>query len=55
MKLTEEEIVVILNKNLISTCTKAQKKQVFDYAFGEKFMASKDKGKIKHYRQEVQA
>lgn len=47
--LTEKEILNILKNNLIDTCSPEQKAQVFNYAFGEEFMSSNDKGKVKKY------
>ena len=44
MKLTEKQILNILENNLIDKCTKEEKAQVYDFAFGEEFMASNDKG-----------
>ena len=49
MKLTQGQIIFILKNNLIDTCTKKEKKQVFNFAFGEEFMESKDKGELKEY------
>jgi len=50
-KLTEKEILNILQKNLLNTCNEQEKEQVFKYAFGEEFMISKDKGAIKEYEE----
>lgn len=49
MKLTQRQIIFILKNNLINTCTKEEKKQVFNFAFGEEYMQSKDKGRLKEY------
>ena len=49
MRLTQGQIIFILKNNLIDTCTKKEKKQVFNFAFGEEFMESKDKGELKEY------
>ena len=49
MKLTQGQMIFILKNNLIDTCTKKEKKQVFNFAFGEEFMESKDKGELKEY------
>lgn len=55
MKLTEKQILNILENNLIDKCTKEEKAQVYDFAFGEEFMASDDKGSRKQYIDEVKA
>ena len=49
MKLTQGQMIFILKNNLNDTCTKKEKKQVFNFAFGEEFMESKDKGELKEY------
>ena len=49
MKLTEKQILNILKNKLINKCTKEEKKQVFNFAFGEEYMESNDKGKLKNY------
>ena len=45
--MNKKEIEHIIKNNLISTCNEQEKKEVFDYAFGKKFMSSNDKGRIK--------
>ena len=55
MKLTEKQILIILENNLIDKCTEQEKKQVYVFAFGEEFMASDDKGSRKQYIDEVKA
>lgn len=50
MRMTETEILTILKNNLIDKCTKEQKRQVMNYAFGEEFIVSKDKGSLKEYK-----
>ena len=50
MKLTEKQIINILDNKLIDTCNEEEKKQVFNFAFGEEFMKSKDKGAKKIYK-----
>tara|TARA_R110002012_G_scaffold318588_1_gene537279 strand:- start:7632 stop:7778 length:147 start_codon:yes stop_codon:yes gene_type:complete len=47
--LTEKQITYILENKLIARQTKAHKKQVFDFAFGKKYMSSKDKGRKNVY------
>ena len=44
-----KEMIFILKNNLIETCNEEEKKQVFNFAFGEEFMESEDKGKLKKY------
>lgn len=48
-KLTNLQIEDIIKNKKINNCTEQEKKQVFAYAFGDKFMASNDKGTIKQY------
>ena len=48
-KLTEKEIIKILEKGTISEQPENVKKQVYAYAFGEEFVKSKDKGTLKQY------
>ena len=40
---------ILDNLHLIKTLNKSQLKQLDNYAFGEEFMKSKDKGTIKEY------
>ena len=49
MKLTQGQMIFILKNNLIDTCTEEEKKQVFNFAFGEEFMKLEDKGRVKEY------
>lgn len=44
--MTTEEILNVLENKLIHTCTKEERKEVFDFAFGEQFMQSDDKGEL---------
>ena len=44
-KLTEKQIQEIIDNKMIDYCTKDERSQVMAYAFGEDFMASKNKGK----------
>ena len=50
--LTKKEIIHILENKLISKCTPKEKEQeqVFNFAFGEDFMQSNDKGSKKQYK-----
>ena len=38
MKLTEKQMIEIIKKKRISKCTKNEKRQVMNFAFGEEFM-----------------
>ena len=49
-KMTQKQIINILKNNLIDTCNEEEKRQVFNFAFGEEFMKSKDKGGKKIYK-----
>jgi hypothetical protein len=49
MKLTQRQMIFILKNNLIDTCDEEEKRQVFNFAFGEEFMESEDKGGLKEY------
>jgi len=47
--LTEKQMVAILKDKKINSCTKEQKEQIFDFAFGKQFMDSNDKGRLTEY------
>ena len=49
--MSEEQMIYIIKHNLIDQCNEQEKRKVFNFAFGEKFMKSKDKGKIKKYEE----
>ena len=49
MRLTQRQMIFILKNNLIDTCDEEEKRQVFNFAFGDEFMESKDKGELKEY------
>ena len=49
MKLTEKQIINIIDNKLIDDCTEDEQEQVYNFAFGEEFMKSKDKGSRKLY------
>ena len=53
MRLTEKQIINILDNKLIDTCNEEEKKQVFNFAFGDEFMKSEDKGTLKKYEVEI--
>ena len=44
MKLTEKEMIAIIKQKRILNCTKEEKEQVMNFAFGEDYMASDKKG-----------
>ena len=48
-KLTEKEIIEILEKGSISEQPENVKEQVYFYAFGKKFVKSKNKGALNEY------
>ena len=49
-KITEKQIIAILENNLINLINNKEiKKIVFNYAFGEKFMKSNNKGEKEKY------
>ena len=47
MLLSEKRMEEILDAGTINECTELEKRQVMDYAFGEEFIASDDKGSLK--------
>lgn len=49
-KLTETEMIDIIKNKKIDNCTEDEKNQVFTFAFGAKYIKSKDKGTIKTYK-----
>ena len=51
--MTQKQIINILKNNLIDTCNEEEKRQVFNFAFGEEYMKSKDKGAKKIYKQTI--
>jgi hypothetical protein len=53
MKLTEKQIIDIIKNNQISKCTKDQKKQVMNFAFGDEYMNSNEKGSKKQITERV--
>tara|TARA_B100000424_G_C22838170_1_gene447412 strand:+ start:456 stop:632 length:177 start_codon:yes stop_codon:yes gene_type:complete len=52
MKLTEKQLMHILDNNLINSCSEDEKRQVFNFAFGEEFMQQPDemKGTLQNYK-----
>ena len=45
MKLTEKQMITIIKEKRITNCTKEEKEQVMNFAFGEDFMNSDDRNK----------
>tara|TARA_R100000406_G_scaffold90027_1_gene76525 strand:+ start:1480 stop:1641 length:162 start_codon:yes stop_codon:yes gene_type:complete len=51
MKLTEKQMLEIQAEGRIDKCTKEEKKQIFNFFFGEDYMESDDKGSLKIYKE----
>ena len=49
--MSEEQMIYIIKNNLIDQCNEQEKRKVFNFAFGEEFMKSKDKGSRKIYKE----
>ena len=47
--LTEKEMISIIEDGKIGECNPDEKKQVMEFAFGQEFMSSNDKGALKDY------
>ena len=47
--MTETQMIEIMRNGTITKCNKAQVKEIMNFAFGNEFMKSKDKGEIKTY------
>ncbi len=52
--LTEKQIKEIIKSKKINECSECERKQVFQFAFGNEFMKSNDKGEIKIYTEQNQ-
>lgn len=50
MTLTEKQMIAIIKEKRIANCTKKEKEQVMNFAFGEDYMTSDDKGAKKTVR-----
>ena len=50
MKLTDKQIINIIDNKLIDNCTEEEKEQVMNFAFGKEYMESSDKGSRKLYK-----
>tara|TARA_R110002124_G_scaffold253391_1_gene418825 strand:+ start:817 stop:987 length:171 start_codon:yes stop_codon:yes gene_type:complete len=48
-RLTDEQIAYIIDNKLITECTADEKAQVNEFAFGDEFISSTDKGTLKEY------
>ena len=51
MKLTEQQMIKALQTKTISKYSKDEKRQIMNFAFGEDFMKSKNKGELKEYEE----
>ena len=51
--LSEKEMIHILKNKLIGECTKSEKKQVMNFAFGDEYMNSNEKGSKKQITERV--
>jgi len=49
MRLTEEQMIEIINNKDIHNCSEGQKEQILDFAFGPLYVASEDKSKKVKY------
>ena len=47
--LTEKQMIKILETKTTSQYNKEEQRQIMNFAFGEEFMESKDKGELKEY------
>ena len=54
MKLTEQQMIKALQTKTISKYSKDEKEQIMNFAFGEDFMKSKNKGELKEYDEVAQ-
>jgi hypothetical protein len=52
MKLSEERMIEIIKKKQINQCSKQEREQVMNFAFGKDYMKSKDKGSKKIYKEQ---
>ena len=50
MELTEKQMIAIIKDKRISECTKLEKEQVMNFAFGDDYIKSDDKGSKKTYK-----
>lgn len=50
MILTEKQMINIIKKNLINSCNEHEKRQVYEFAFGEEFIESDNKGSKQLYK-----
>jgi len=47
MELSEERMIEIIKKKEINQCSKQEREQVMNFAFGEDYMKSNNKGRKK--------
>ncbi len=51
--MTKKEMIHIIENKLIDTLSTSDKEKIYNFAFGEEFMSSKDKGEIKTYEENI--
>ena len=51
--MTKKEMIHIIENKLIDTLSTSDKEKIYNFAFGEEFMSSKDKGEIKIYEENI--
>ena len=51
MKLTEKQMIKALKTKTTSLYNREERRQIMNFAFGEEFMESKDKGELKKYEE----
>lgn len=49
MRLTEEEMIKIMNDKTINLCSQEQKNQIYEFAFGPLYVVDEEKGKMVEY------
>jgi|TARA_R100000329_G_scaffold145811_1_gene131749 hypothetical protein len=47
MKLSENQMIEIIENKQIDNCSEDERRQVMNFAFGEEFVSSNDKGNLK--------
>jgi len=53
MRLSEERMIEIIKKKQINQCSEQERKQVMNFAFGEDYIKSNDKGNKKVIKEKV--
>ncbi len=51
MKLTEKQMIKALQTKTVSKYSKDERRQIMNFAFGEDFMQSENKGELKEYEE----